>query len=252
MWTKVFKSQNYNQPIYKHIEFPVYQTNAFNFYRCVEFRDDFYYKTANELHSGNLRECTGRYSKLFPGRKLSYWADNPGTARAEVKKHGASKNLITFWAYDDASSFLPTTEDLKQLTIIDGRKCGIQDLIEKADREEELTANEKKLLEDIMLCEPDALAYDSHARKDGENFIFFEKGFKKLSLREVHLRVGERKAKNTTTICCAGTSDYTPYLESYGQYFAPICSVKMDEQYLNNQEYIRRKQFKELHMKNKI
>ena len=56
--------------------------------------------------------------------------------------------MLTFWAYDDASSFMPTTEDLEVLTIIDGRKCGIQELIDKADREEELTAEEKKLLYD--------------------------------------------------------------------------------------------------------
>ena len=79
-----------------------------------------------------------------------------------------------------------------------------------------------------MLCEPDALAYDSHARDGGENFIFFEKGFKKLSLRELRLRFGERSAENCARIYCAGTCDYTPYLESYGEYFAPICKVKMN------------------------
>lgn len=252
MWTKTFKSQNYNQPTYKHIDLPVYQTKEFDFFRCVEFRDDFYGKTASELHNGNLRECTGRYTKLFPGQKLSYWADSPRTARAEVKVHGASKNLLTFWAYDDASSFKPTIEKLELLTIIDGRKCGIQKLIDKADREDELTAAEKKLMEDIMLCEPDALAYDSHARDGGENFIFFEKGFKKLSLREVRLRLGERSAENSARIYCAGTCDYTPYLESYGEYFAPICKVKRNNDYLNSEEYKNRKHFKELHFKRKF
>ena len=252
MWTKTFKSQNYNQPTYKHIDLPVYQTKEFDFFRCVEFRDDFYGKTASELHNGNLRECTGRYTKLFPGQKLSYWADSPRTARAEVKVHGASKNLLTFWSYDDASSFMPTTEDLESITIIDGRKCGIQELIDKADRREELTADERKLLEDIMLCEPDALAYDSHARKGGENFIFFEKGFRKLSLREVRLRLGERSSENSAIIYCAGTCDYTPYLESYGEYFAQICKVKVDNDYLSSEEYKRRKHFKELHFKRKF
>ena len=252
MWTKTFKSQNYNQPTYKHIDLPVYQTKEFDFYRCVEFRDDFYGKTASELHDGNLRICSGRYTKLFPGQKLSYWADSPDTARAEVKIHGAGKNLLTFWAYDDASSFMPTTEDLELLTIIDGRKCGIQEFIDKADREEELTADERKLLEDIMHCEPDALAYDSHARKGGENFIFFEKGFRKLSLREVRLRLGERSSENSARIYCAGTCDYTPYLESYGEYFAQICKVKMDNNYLSSEEYKKRKHFKELHFKRKF
>lgn len=252
MWTKTFKSQNYNQLTYKHIDLPVYQTKEFDFYRCVEFQERFYYKTASELHNGNLRICTGRYTKLFPGQKLSYWADSPDTARAEVKVHGATKNLLTFWAYDDTSSFMPITEDLELLTIIDGRKCGIQDIIDKADCEEELTTDDKKLLEDIMLCEPDALAYDSHARKGGENFIFFEKGFQKLSLREVRLRFGSRKSKNSATICCAGTCDYTPYLDSYGKYFSPICRVKMNVEYLSSAEHLCRKQFKEINWKNKL
>lgn len=247
MWSKTFKSQNYNQPTYKHIDLPVYQTKEFDFFRCVEFRDDFYGKTASELHNGNLRECTGRYTKLFPGQKLSYWADSPRTARAEVKVHGSSKNLLTFWAYDDASSFMPTTEDLELLTIIDGRKCGIQELIDKADREEELTADERKLLEDILFCEPDALAYDSHARKGGENFIFFEKGFKKLSLREIRLRLGELPAQNSAVICCAGTCDYTPHLDSYSKYFASICRVKMNSDYLRSDEYKSRLQHKKSH-----
>lgn len=250
-WKKLFKAQNYNQLTLKHNKLPVYKTKEFDFYRCVEFQERFYYKTASELHNGNLRKCSGRYTKLFPGQKLSYWADSPDTARAEVKIHGASKNLLTFWAYDDTSSFMPITEGLELLTIIDGRKCGIQDIIDKADREEELSVDEKKLLEDIMLCEPDALAYNSRAKQGGENFIFFEKGFKKLSLREVRLRFGERNAKNSANICCAGTSDYTPYLESYGKYFAPICRVKMNEQYLNSPEHLSRSQFKERNWKEK-
>lgn len=250
-WKKLFKAQNYNQLTYKHNKLPVYKTKEFDFYRCVEFQEGLYYKTASELHNGNLRICTGRYTKLFPGQMLSYWADSPDTARAEVKVHGANKNLLTFWAYDDTSSFMPITEDIELLTIIDGRKCGIQDLIDKADHEEELTAEEKKFLEDIMLCEPDALAYDSRAKQGGENFIFFEKGFKKLSLREVSLRFGERNAKNSANICCAGTSDYTPYLESYGKYFAPICKVKRNEQYLNSPEHLSKSQFKERNWKEK-
>ena len=244
-WEKFFKAQNYNQLTFKHNKLPVYKTKEFDFYRCVEFQEELYYKTASELHNGNLRICTGRYTNLFPGQKLSYWADSPDTARAEVKVHGSTKNLLTFWAYDDTSSFMPITEDLELLTIIDGRKCGIQDLIDKVDCGEELTADEKKLLEDIMLCGPDALAYDSRAKQGGENFIFFEKGFKKLSLRRVNLRFGERNSKNSANICCAGTSDYTPYLESYGKYFAPICRVKMNEQYLNSPEYLSRLQIKE-------
>lgn len=239
-WNRWFQSQAYNQPLYKHIDLPIYETIEFDFFRCVEFNESFYGKIVSELHSGNLRMCTGRYSCLFPGQKLSYWANSPRTARAEVKRHGATKDLITFWAYDDTSSFRPTVEDTSLLRIVDGRKCGIQKLIDKVDNGETITPAEKKLLDDIIQCEPDALAFDSHAREGGENFIFFEKGFKKLSLREVQLRLGERPAKNSATIGCAGTSDYYPYLESYGKCFAPVCRVKMNEAYLRSDEYKQR------------
>ena len=248
----MFKSQNYNQPTYKFNGLPVYQTVEFDFYRCVEFQDAFYGITASQLHSGNLRQCTGRYTKLFPGQKLSYWADSPDTARAEVKKHGAGNNLITFWVYDDTSSFMPTVEDLELLTIIDGRKCGIQALIDKVENDTPLLTEEQELLDSIMRCDPDALAFDSHACVGGENFIFFEKGFKKLSLREVRLRLGDRSAKNTALICCADTCDYTPSLRAYGEYFAPICKVKMDETYLNSDEYKNRKHFKDLYWQRKF
>lgn len=45
------------------------------------------------------------------------------------------------------------------------------------------------------------------------NFLFFEKGFKKLAFREVSLRMGELKSNNTNSIISAGTSDYMPYLK---------------------------------------
>lgn len=62
-------------------------------------------KTVSELHRGNLRVSRkdNRYSNIFPGQKLSYWADSPQTARAEVKKWEAGNDLLTFWAYDDGS-----------------------------------------------------------------------------------------------------------------------------------------------------
>lgn len=245
MWTKVFKSQNYNQPTYKNLKLPIYQTKEFDFFRCVQFNDTFYGKTVSELHSGNLRECNGRYSKLFPGQKLSYWADSPKTARAEVKKHGANNNLITFWAYDDTSSFMPTVKDLEMLIIIDGRRCGVQALIDKVDLGYDITATEKEMLKQIMSFNPDALVYDSRACSDGENFIFFEKGFNKLSLREVRLRLGAEAGRNTARVCCAGTCDYTPYLESYGEFFSPLAKVCMDDKYLTSEEYFRRKRQKE-------
>lgn len=245
MWTKIFKAQNYDQPTYKHAHLPVYQTKEFDFFRCVQFDSSFYGKTASELHAGNLRKSTGRYAKLFPNQKLSYWANSAKIARAEVKKHGASNNLITFCAYDDTSSFMPTIEDLEMLIIIDGRECGLQALIDKVDQDKDITNKEQDLLNEIMNLKPDALAYDSHVGEGGENFIFFEKGFKKLSLKEVKLRLGEEKGKNVACITCAGTCDYTPYLESYGNYFKPKAKVKLDNKYLCSEEYLTRKRIKE-------
>lgn len=64
------------------------------------------------------------------------------------------------------------------------------------------------------------------------NFLFFEKGFKKLALREVSLRMGELKNNNTNSIICAGTSDYMPYLKNYGQCFLPIAKIEMNDKYL--------------------
>lgn len=92
-----FYSNHYlSVPIYKHKSLPIVETGEFDFYRCIPFQDSFYGKTVSELHAGNLRMSNGRYSKLFPGEKLSYWASDSKTARAEVKKHGANNNLLTF------------------------------------------------------------------------------------------------------------------------------------------------------------
>ena len=73
-----------------------------------------------------------------------------------------------------------------------------------------------------------------------------------MSIREVRLRLGERPAQNSATICCAGTCDYTPYLDSYGEYFAPVCRVKKSSDYLNSEEYIKKQNFKALHLKRKF
>ena len=97
-WSKVFKAQSYDQPTFKHKNLPIFLTKEFDFFRCVEFKEEFYGVLATDLFKGNLRECTGRYSSLFPNQKISYWADSVMTARAEVKKHGAGCNLLTFWA----------------------------------------------------------------------------------------------------------------------------------------------------------
>ena len=132
-WGREFISQSYGRPTYKHKELPVYITDEFNFFRCVEFNDEFYGKTASALFNGNLRTCSGRYAKLFPNQKLSYWANSPTTARAEIKKHGAGKNILTFWAYDDRTSTFPILQNEEPLIIIDGRKTGVQELIDLFD-----------------------------------------------------------------------------------------------------------------------
>ena len=132
-WSKVFKAQSYNQITLKHKNLPIYLTKEFDFFRCVEFKEEFYGMLATELFKGNLRKSEGRYSSLFPNQKISYRANSPMAARAEVKKHGAGTNLLTLWAYDDSSSFLPCLGGDEMLYILDGRISGIQPLIEKVN-----------------------------------------------------------------------------------------------------------------------
>ncbi len=241
-WEREFISQSYDRPTYKHKELPIYITDEFDFFRCVEFNDDFYGKTASALFNGNLRTCSGRYAKLFPNQKLSYWADSPVTARAEIKKHGAGNNILTFTAYDDRTSTFPILQNEEPLIIIDGRKKGIQKLIDKADKEMELSDAEQSYIKALMAQDPDCLVYDSHAKRGGENFIFFEKGFKKLALRKLQLRFGKNNGGNVNRIVCADTCDYLPFIESYGMYFQPKTRVKMDKSYLLSDEYLQRKE----------
>lgn len=104
--SELFQNQDYGVTVLKHRVLPIYKTYEFNFYRCLTFNEKFYGKTVSELHKGNLRPNTpdNRYSKLFPDKKISYWADSPITARAETKYHNRSNDLLTFWAYDDLTS----------------------------------------------------------------------------------------------------------------------------------------------------
>lgn len=246
--TRAFISQDYyGQSNYKHKKLPVYIADQFNFCRCVEFKIDFYGKTASCLFNGNLRECTGRYSKLFLNQKLSYWADSAATAEAEIKKHGAGDSMLTFWAYDDGTSTFPTLPDQSPLVIIDGRECGVQELIDKADNDISLTETEQAYMKSLLATKPDCLVFDSHAKEGGECYIFFEKGFRKLSLRDLQLRLsreyGSRSNKNK--IVCAGGCDYSPYVECYGEYFEPKVRIKMDKSYLKTDEYLMRKRIYE-------
>ncbi len=122
--SSLFPNHSMSSTILKHKQLPVYITDEFVFYRCVCFDDNFYGKTVSKLHKGNLRKATpeNRYSKLFFNEKISYWADSLQTARAEVKYHNHTNNLLTFWAYDDATSTFLTIDHDKPLIIMMGGK----------------------------------------------------------------------------------------------------------------------------------
>lgn len=229
--------------VLKHKELPIYKTGEFDFYRCVPFSDVFYGKTVSELHQGNLRDrrSWNRYSMLFSGQKVSYWADSKRTAFAEMQKHGQGHNLLTFFAYDDVTSSFPTLSKKRDvLTIIDGRGMGFHEILEKDDKGIPLSEEDKKLISKIEDENPDCLAYWSVARQGGVNFLFFEKGFRKLALREVRLRLGDDATKNKNCIYCAGTSDYTAWLKSYGDYFLPKAKIRHDDNYELTEEFLRR------------
>ena len=245
--SELFPNQYWGMEIWKHKELPILESHDFNFFRCIEFKESFYGKMISELHSDNLRvsRVDNRYSNLFPGQKLSYWADSPQTARAEVKRWGAKNNLLTFWAYDDGSSFIPTVYPADYLRIIDGIHFGFDGILKKVENHEKLSEEDRNFVDRIALEEPDCLAYKSEARKDGICFLFFEHGFKKLSLREVSLRLGDYPGKNCAAVHCAVTSDFTPVIESYGYYFLPKARKKYNEEYKKTDEYILRKQVKE-------
>lgn len=241
---EIFPNQYFGMGIWKHRELPILESHDFNFFRCIEFTDKYYGKTISELHKGNLRVSRkdNRYSTLFPGQRLSYWADSPQTARAEVKKWGADNNLLTFWSYDDGSSFIPTVYPANCLRIIDGIHFGFDKILYKVNDGIPLSKEEQSFVDKIASAEPDCLAYKSEARKNGICFLFFEHGFKKLSLRKVSLRLGDNKGRNYAAVSCAITSDFTPILENYGYYFEPIAKTRLDENYVNSDEYILRQQ----------
>lgn len=226
--------------VYQHGHLPIAVTDEFDFFRCVQFSEDFYGKTVSELHEGNLRKnnnSNNRYSGFLNKYKISYWADSLETARAEAKKWGATNDLISFWAYDDGSSSFPTIEPREPLKIVDGIGLGFHKILTKIENKEQLTDSEKNIINQIENENPDCLVYKSATTLGARNFLFFEKGYNKLALREVKLSVGE--AHNT--IHCAGTSDYLSHLESYGKYFEKKAKVKMNDRYLNSEEYKRRK-----------
>lgn len=243
MMNRFYPNLSYFSNIYKIKDLPLIVTSEFDFFRCVKFDERYFYdKTASKMFRNNLRESDARYSHIFGNQKISYWADTKRTAMCEIRKHGAGKNVITFWAYDDATSTFPTVKDRSQVLIVDGTKLGFDEILNKTDNGIPLSTEDKKQIEVIMSFKPDCLAYKSHVVPQGVNYIFFENGFKKLSLREIKLYMGERRSKNSNQITCAYTSDYSPNLESYGEYFYPIAGVKMDGKYLRSTEYHSRQQ----------
>lgn len=173
----IFPNQTHFAKTYKHISLPVVASTEFDFYRCLGFNEVYYGVTVSKLHAGNLRPNTpeNRYSKLFPNQKTSYWSDSIATAKAEVRRHGANSNLMIFHAYDDASSSFPTIKNLKPLIIIDGRDIGFSKILNKVENNIELTREEQSLVFNISEQNPDCLAYESVARKNGVNFLFLKR-----------------------------------------------------------------------------
>ena len=70
-----------------------------------------------------------------------------------------------FWAYDDISSTFPTIRESEPLVIIDGIQLGFEKILEKCDRGEPLTAQDKLLIDRIKETKPDCLAYKPHTSK---------------------------------------------------------------------------------------
>ena len=54
-WFREFKGQAYGTPFVKHKSLPIYITNEFDFFRCVEVKSDFYGKTARECAGGDIQ-----------------------------------------------------------------------------------------------------------------------------------------------------------------------------------------------------
>ena len=237
--SQLFINQDYGRNVFKHRKMPVYITDEFDFTRCILFDESFYGKTVSEINKGNLRNVSAdnRYANIFPGEKVSYWADSPATARAEVKFHKKTNNLITFLAYDDATSTFPTMPNREPLIIIDGRDTGLAKILNKAEDGLQLNIKEQNLVKSLCAERPDCLAYESLRSKGGVNYLFFEKGFNKLSIREMRLRLGERPAKNSARIVCAYSSDYSPNPKAYGLYFDAVAKVRFKKDYLDSDEY---------------
>lgn len=247
---KIYPNTSYRQEILKHRNLPIFCLKEFNFYRIIEFKTEFYKKTVSELHGNNLREpiVNNRYSNLFDLGKVSYWSSDENTAKKEFIFHNnEAKNFIIFHSYDDFTSTIPIMDINENLIIVDGTKLlGFSEILEKYENNIEFTNKEKELINKIEKFNPDCIAYNSKRNPIGVNYMFFEKGFKKLALKEIKLKI---KIKNTThqnQIICAHSSDYLPLIKNYGYYFDSIAKVKFNEKYLNTSEYMKRKEIYDL------
>ena len=230
--------QSFGSPVYRHRDLPIYVTFEFDFFRCVSFRDTFYGKTISELHSGNLRDnkSGNRYSNLFQNERTSYWSESKKIARFEVRAHEVCKSYLMFWAYDDSSSTFPTADETS-LHIVNGMDLGFSTLLYKSENAIELSSQEHEILDLIKEESPDCLVYESHVDPEYRNFLFFERGFKKLSLREVQLTINDGEHINRNRVFCASTCDYIPSTKSYGYYFEPIARKKFEKKYLDSDEF---------------
>ena len=209
--------QSPGSPVFRHTDLPVYTTVEFDFFRCVAFDNSFYGRTVSELHAGNLRDCrTGnRYSTLF-NEKTSYWSERMSVARSEVRSHRSYKSHLMFQAYDDTSSTFRTMSDSSRLYIINGMELGFSKILYKSENSVELSESELEIMDRIRAESPDCLVYDSHIRPNDRNYLFFERGFRKLSLRQVSLTIRENGRVNRNKVVCATSSDYYPFMKEYG------------------------------------
>lgn len=242
-WANTRYHQSILSPIVQHGELPVFSSEELSFFRAIQFSDGLYGKNVSELHEGNLRKNinpNNRYSRFLDKYKISYWADSSDAAYKEVKRWGATDDLITFEAYDDASSTFPTISPREPLVIVDGIGLGFHKILNKIEKSTVLTEDEERIISEIELENPDCLVYKSATTLGARNFLFFEKGFKKLALKEVCLNVNGK----SNMILCASSSDYVAHPETYGQYFDKIDGIKMDEKYLNSEEYRQRMKIK--------
>ena len=80
----------------------------------------------------------------------------------------------------------------------------------------ELSESELEIMDRIRSESPDCLVYDSHVRPNNRNYMFFERGFRKLSLRRVSLTIRENGRVNRNKVVCATSSDYYPFIKEYG------------------------------------